>query len=300
MCGETARSRVSPSWGLGLSRVCGETTSLQSSSAMAAGLSPRVRGNPGVYADGVYGLRSIPACAGKPWLPPVSTCRLRVYPRVCGETEVSSFCTTPNLGLSPRVRGNHHPADGHLDTDGSIPACAGKPHAWSWEASWPTVYPRVCGETRCCRRSLAASRGLSPRVRGNRLPVVVGFGSTRSIPACAGKPCTNEGGGFGHDGSIPACAGKPEPRSRCWALYSVYPRVCGETECQARCQAPARGLSPRVRGNHRRPWHEPAGLRSIPACAGKPCPRRSAPQMRQVYPRVCGETTGGRFCPLPS
>ena len=50
-------------------------------------------------------------------------------------------------GLSPRVRGNHFPAD-HRDAQfGSIPACAGEPRAGNSLMSRPRVYPRVCGGT---------------------------------------------------------------------------------------------------------------------------------------------------------
>ena len=51
-----------------------------------------------------------------------------------------------------------------------------------------------------------------------------------------------------------------------------------------------RGLSPRVRGNHRRPQRRQRRRRSIPACAGEPPDRSSSIKVRRVYPRVCGGT----------
>ena len=51
---------------------------------------------------------------------------------------------------------------------GSIPACAGEPFYHKISGSW--------------------SQGLSPRVRGNPLPVRTLCPLTRSIPACAGEP----------------------------------------------------------------------------------------------------------------
>ena len=95
-------------------RVCGGTELSKSLDGVRQmGLSPRVRGNLNyarqTLAAGFHG--SIPACAGEPSsLQPDSTLsRYRVYPRVCGGTEVTSkdSGTSPrDRGLSPRVRGN--------------------------------------------------------------------------------------------------------------------------------------------------------------------------------------------------
>ena len=53
---------------------------------------------------------------------------------------------------------------------------------------------------------------------------------------------------------------------------------------------PARGLSPRVRGNPQCPHSAILSLRSIPACAGEPPSRADAAPPQSVYPRVCGGT----------
>ena len=66
--------------------------------------------------------------------------------------------------------------------------------------------------------------------------------------------------------------------------------MCGGT-CAA--PRPARvnwGLSPRVRGNRRRPGGLPALRRSIPACAGEPRAGLKSWPAGRVYPRVCGGT----------
>ena len=72
-----------------------------------AGLSPRVRGN--LFA--VYFVfqcpRSIPACAGQPYLYASSSNSSAVYPRVCGATQAKELDKIQRMGLSPRVRGNH-------------------------------------------------------------------------------------------------------------------------------------------------------------------------------------------------
>ena len=71
--------------------------------------------------------RSTPACAGKPCSGRSSTGLAQVYPRVCGEAELSSVLTSIKEGLPPRVRGS--PNEAWIDdfTHGSTPACAGKP-----------------------------------------------------------------------------------------------------------------------------------------------------------------------------
>ena len=50
---------------------------------------------------------SIPACAGEPRPVRVTVSFPRVYPRVCGGTSAEFASETVDVGLSPRVRGNH-------------------------------------------------------------------------------------------------------------------------------------------------------------------------------------------------
>ena len=129
----------------------------------------------------------------------------------------------------------------------------------------------MCGGTHRTPRVKRGKAGLSPRVRGNRARQYGVAHAARSIPACAGEP--------------------PARRSH-HRLRQVYPRVCGGTSTCSTASIGPSGLSPRVRGNRRRialarrPW------RSIPACAGEPCPPACATQSPGVYPRVCGGTRG--------
>ena len=169
------------------------------------------------------------------------------------------------MGLSPRVRGNlaSGPSGGLWVR--SIPACAGEPGWRSCSRAPIRVYPRVCGGTaRNVSRDYSLV-GLSPRVRGNRLDVVV-----LAV----------------RDGSIPARAGEPRfPRSS-QAGIGVYPRVCGGTVDAFGLGVLGQGLSPRVRGNLSFAILPGHGRRSIPACAGEPG-RCAAPSLFQgVYPRV--------------
>ena len=78
-CGITQHRRVYP-------RVCGGTLVQELLLRLALGLSPRVRGNQPDVLVRYFRHRSIPACAGEPWLLPAADALPAVYPRVCGGT----------------------------------------------------------------------------------------------------------------------------------------------------------------------------------------------------------------------
>ena len=188
----------------------------------------------------------------------------QVYPRVCG-------------GTSSRQWRPHHEG---LE-QGSIPACAGEPSTLN--------------------ESVARFRpkGLSPRVRGNRVEHVVCLALREgSIPACAGEPAAGDAGECTRAArSIPACAGEPLHRPT-WTMAigqdaRSIPACAGEpcAETVAPCH---------VQG-------------SIPACAGEPA-SKTYPAHRPsivagepvlcayadpVYPRVCGGTSMSRILCLP-
>ena len=171
-------------------RVCGGTILSAQYIREADGLSPRVRGN-----------QTAPGRASRPG---------PVYPRVCGGTTTGQYVGVVGDGLSPRVRGNHRVRGKRPLQLRSIPACAGEPtQSWS-RLRGLRVYPRVCGGTRDACSKSEGTCGLSPRVRGNLVSVVIATPYIRSIPACAGEP--------------PRLA-PPYPPT------TVYPRVCGGTRC---------------------------------------------------------------------
>ena len=210
---------------------CGGTASSLVSPLETRGLSPRVRGNPGLAEDRTGDAGSIPAGAGEPPVWRWSTVRYRVYPRGCGGTGGGEGGRAVTKGLSPRVRGNPPGEDQGRPGRGSIPAGAGEPRRAAREAMQAWVYPRGCGGTRGTRSKNRRSSGLSPRVRGNRP---------------AGDPRRSG------PGSIPAGAGEPVHVILLTERSGVYPRGCGGTAIRARAAHPDRGLSPRVRGN--RSW----------------------------------------------
>ena len=98
------------------------------------------------------------------------------------------------------------------------------------------------------------------------------------------------GGGIVVTRSIPACAGEPAVVARYNLRKAVYPRVCGGTLAAMYQRVASSGLSPRVRGNLRRPQRRHQPVRSIPACAGEPSASGVRCARHWVYPRVCGGT----------
>ena len=128
-------------------RVCGGTDTGLPVLSRLAGLSPRVRGNPGKTALMICAIRSIPACAGEPPSSSYSPPMLEVYPRVCGGTYAEIARLMRSIGLSPRVRGNPDGWRNPALLSRSIPACAGEPLRSPITRSRRWVYPRVCGGT---------------------------------------------------------------------------------------------------------------------------------------------------------
>ena len=148
-------------------RVCGGTSPSICLYPLLMGLSPRVRGNPGLLSVSAQPAGSIPACAGEPSGQTVMTDGKEVYPRVCGGTLKRGQEDYSLGGLSPRVRGNPVCASASAFSERSIPACAGEPLPPACPSRRTTVYPRVCGGTRHSRICSFVRMGLSPRVRGN-------------------------------------------------------------------------------------------------------------------------------------
>ena len=188
--------------------MCGGTGAVTRLVVSQSGLSPRVRGNLFLSTPIPHQAGSIPACAGEPTAAAVTAARMEVYPRVCGGTVRLIVQAGDCLGLSPRVRGNPGRIQPQCCGRRSIPACAGEPGYVDGGLFGVSVYPRVCGGTEPTRLRHSKSRGLSPRVRGNRPARRAGRSRRRSIPACAGEP-----------GNL-FVVGRDEP---------VYPRVCGGT-----------------------------------------------------------------------
>ena len=151
-----------------------------------------------------------------------------VYPRVGGGTAPKVKLQEPQLGLSPRGRGNPPPGAARTASTGSIPAWAGEPAGLPCRPCPRSVYPRVGGGTANRRTWPMMMTGLSPRGRGNHLD---GLATGRGR------------------GSIPAWAGEPLSLVSIRVMSKVYPRVGGGTYQAFGLIPPSSGLSPRGRGN---------------------------------------------------
>ncbi len=279
-----------------------------------AGLSPRVRGNhlsghgrrpwhgsipacagePSASVRRSIETRSIPACAGEPSRDPPGCIGAAVYPRVCGGTDNTDRKANPDLGLSPRVRGNLNSELMSVSYVGSIPACAGEPEIQPRRRSGLWVYPRVCGGTIRTKIPGSPGRGSIPACAGEpdaqvRRPSSIEVyprvcGGTKGcmslIPSSKGLSPRVRGNPIyirrlsDLQGSIPACAGEPPMAQKRYSNIGVYPRVCGGTVWMVFSIMPRQGLSPRVRGNPLSIISCVISMGSIPACAGEP--RRQA------------------------
>ena len=151
-------------------RVGGGTCFSLRKPSIAAGLSPRGRGNHLHRPREVKAPRSIPAWAGEP-------------SALCRQRPTSS-------GLSPRGRGNLALASVHLPMLWSIPAWAGEPELALPGYHRDKVYPRVGGGTIPGQTYEGQLYGLSPRGRGNPKAGEGECDAPRSIPAWAGEPAT--------------------------------------------------------------------------------------------------------------
>ena len=149
-------------------RACGGTAVAVDDGDDIGGLSPRLRGNPGVAPGHISRRRSIPALAGEPGIKYPPVCGTRVYPRACGGTEICALERIVREGLSPRLRGNRYIIGGTQCPLRSIPALAGEPRRGVGEDAQSQVYPRACGGTPPRRHTGKCALGLSPRLRGNR------------------------------------------------------------------------------------------------------------------------------------
>ena len=186
--GEPMSVQVAPASCTVYPRACGGTSDCSGDGSRWEGLSPRVRGNPMRSPSSLTRVRSIPARAGEPSRRRGLRRPSKVYPRACGGTANSAQRTASDIGLSPRVRGNHRWGMAWRGQSRSIPARAGEPETWDSIPAIASVYPRACGGTPGRLEQGKHTPGLSPRVRGNPDRRLVHYQRGRSIPARAGEP----------------------------------------------------------------------------------------------------------------
>jgi len=253
---------------------------------------PRVRGEHGVFTDGIrtdWGSsprargthrghhvlaahrRLIPACAGNTGFLP-SPCRAAgAHPRVRGEHQKGGVGKSTTAGSSPRARGTRERFGAHLAGSRLIPACAGNTTSRSTSTASRTAHPRVRGEHAYVIDPTEVERGSSPRARGT--------------------PGEQHGPVVGR-GLIPACAGNTSRGARARSRPPAHPRVRGEHEGLTAEFRRLGGSSPRARGT--RVVDRLAGRRRrlIPACAGNTVTTPLRASARAAHPRARGEHAG--------
>ena len=151
-------------------------------------------------------------------------------------------------GTSPRMRGKL-PSKIFLTFDTrNIPAHAGKTHPQPLDQQAREEHPRACGENSPGLTHFFALFGTSPRMRGKQGTAPHRAGPHRNIPAHAGKTKAAETP-VGH--------------------VAEHPRACGENAYNDFDELEVIGTSPRMRGKLRLSLVRLAGVRNIPAHAGK-------------------------------
>ena len=256
----------------------GGATQASSGLVKFLGLSPRGRGSRPCLAPVGAVVGSIPAWAGEPqWCGKFQVLR-RVYPRVGGGAVQVQELDEAGDGLSPRGRGSQRSSNSSSPGSGSIPAWAGEPCHNFPRSPWTWVYPRVGGGASQASQRSSHGCGLSPRGRGSR---------------------NRRHNAHVHQGSIPAWAGEPAPRSACFLVLRVYPRVGGGAAGATSRSRLRRGLSPRGRGSLSRKGMADRIVGSIPAWAGEPLRVSFGDLLIRVYPRVGGGAERLKSLPLP-
>ena len=170
-------------------------------------------------------------------------------------------------GSPPRGRGSRHQGHQHDLHVGFIPARAGQPGTNALPALLEAVHPRAGGAAGPSGRRCQAPGGSSPRGRGSRRQLRLGYERRGFIPARAGQPARSS-------------AAQCPPR--------VHPRVGGAASPTFASVSRNQGSSPHGRGSLLPECRQsfPGGF--IPARAGQPCrgqgcsqgPKGSSPRGR--------------------
>ena len=210
---------------------------------------------------------SIPASAGEPRSCSGGKREPGVHPRERGGAEAVCSSMVRASGPSPRARGSPGRGGRRAPVGGSIPASAGEPRTGLSLEEAQRVHPRERGGAGRTVGMSLDEMGPSPRARGSRCLSL----ARRTRP-----------------GSIPASAGEPWSPPGSASPSGVHPRERGGALGAGGARTGVQGPSPRARGSLR--WHGRTrrGHGSIPASAGEPSSRRTAPRASRVHPRERG------------
>ena len=252
-------------------RACGENRDASQVGRLTGGSSPRMRGKRSSRLGKLRRDGLIPAHAGKTISPSWARRLRRAHPRACGENIKGYASTAATTGSSPRMRGKRHRRRHRNLRLRLIPAHAGKTMGRGHPETNCEAHPRACGENSLPVSHRGDGYGSSPRMRGKRLRLGMGWIASRLIPAHAGKTSWTE----------PSAPARP-----------AHPRACGENYYVDSWFASELGSSPRMRGKLFCEGTEQVCRGLIPAHAGKTLNRVTCLLLRTAHPRACGENAG--------
>ena len=173
-------------------------------------------------------------------------------------------------GSSPLARGKHVPGVRRTRLRRLIPARAGKTLRPVWEATRPAAHPRSRGENSQKVEHLLSLNGSSPLARGKQTQDWNQIASARLIPARAGKT----------------------DRPHFYAVdEAAHPRSRGENRGATGASWPKAGSSPLARGKRDDLVPPLAGVRLIPARAGKTYCAGQSFRHGRAHPRSRGENS---------
>ena len=210
----------------------------------------------------------IPAHAGKTTLSQVGGYPSGAHPRSRGENAARPALRIWRGGSSPLTRGKPHLVDLDHESQGLIPAHAGKTAPEGRTESLPRAHPRSRGENIDGDRATAEEWGSSPLTRGKRDRRLPSRVDPRLIPAHAGKTARERG----------------SKDSR-----AAHPRSRGENGALDESAHTMTGSSPLTRGKQGVPGFGSKCERLIPAHAGKTAGCIPGTQPWRAHPRSRGE-----------
>ena len=177
-----------------------------------------------------------------------STLMRKEHPRIRGENFLRLYRNPVPQGTSPHTRGKLGLPDFRPVEGRNIPAYAGKTDDIAPSTISRTEHPRIRGENKPTLPDELEKAGTSPHTRGKHSVTGVVTGVIRNIPAYAGKTVVAH-----------------QTNHRTWE----HPRIRGENNSVNLLQNPACGTSPHTRGKRIGAPGLVAGVRNIPAYAGK-------------------------------
>ena len=167
-------------------RSCGANEVIHERLSQLIGSSPLVRGQRDRHRILVVPVRIIPARAGPTLTRRNSPTSSPDHPRSCGAKQHPLMHASLDGGSSPLVRGQLEQLRDMLSRVRIIPARAGPTTASVVVDNVASDHPRSCGANRCIFKSVSASSGSSPLVRGQHDDNTQSEENLRIIPARAG------------------------------------------------------------------------------------------------------------------